>query len=319
MSIDGITTEWHHVSMVIDRSDNSFHAYLDGTSLSVIAGLTDTLLPGSTIETASPLLLGVDSNFGAAFDGMLDELAVFRAALTEQQVQKLAASVPPADATLATIPTSLDRLAYLSLASNGLSQIDPTLVAEYPALTYLQLNDNSIGDLRAFAHMPVIDAGDPGYTESAELWQENISPVENAFDEDYHFRSVDGSETSLAQWQFNGVSPGTYEVQVTWPETNLASTGVTFSMDDGVNTPQTFTVNQRWRRTARSQAVGRGRQSARLPQHPTSPSSRSPSAARPLGSWWQTRSGYCQPIRRLRNSKSSTCATIRSITIRETR
>ena len=240
-----VTTGWHHLALVIDRESNTIEGYLDGVSDGFTSGLTgDTLIPGSVITTETPLLVGIRSDLsaGTAFGGFLDNLSIYRQALNPEQIAALAAGGSPfaTQVTLADIPNSLTELQYLSLASSGLTQITAADVAAFPQLTDLELSDNKLRNLTDLASMPVVDAGEPGYSEMPGPWQENLSPVDNAFDEDYRFRHVDGGEGVLAEWHFDDLLPGTYEVQVTWPATSGGSSAVSYSIEGG----SSITVSQ---------------------------------------------------------------------------
>lgn len=90
----GVTgDQWHHVVMVIDRDTDTIRGYLNGSNAGWLAGgsgaLVDTLIDGSSITSTSSLLLGRRSTTGAAYAGLIDDLAIWDRALSAGEVEYL--------------------------------------------------------------------------------------------------------------------------------------------------------------------------------------------------------------------------------------
>ncbi len=96
---------WHHVAFVLDREADpqEFRCYLDGTDDSWMAGgggsQTGSLTPDMSIDTTSPLFLGRRFTTGASFSGMIDDMAIWKTALSARQVASLAFGTPPWSST----------------------------------------------------------------------------------------------------------------------------------------------------------------------------------------------------------------------------
>ncbi len=193
---------------------------------------SDAQFAGGSIDLTTNLQFGEDVGGTAneQFIGHADDLLVLRRAMPSHEIAQRAQSGFDDLGLLGIADIPLPHLEYLGLAGMGITLVEDIDLTQLPSLNHLQPNDNNIRDLSKLANMPVIDAGDAGYSELAGPWQENINPVSNAFDEDYRFRPVTGNEGALADWQFLDVPAGTYEVQVTWPATTAASTAVTYTV-----------------------------------------------------------------------------------------
>jgi len=90
-----ITTDnaWHHIALVIDRSDNQIRGYLDGTNTGWNAGgggpADDDITGFGAINCSDNLRFGEGREGGtfAGFDGYIDECIIFKGiALTEAQI-----------------------------------------------------------------------------------------------------------------------------------------------------------------------------------------------------------------------------------------
>ncbi|NQT52136.1 PEP-CTERM sorting domain-containing protein, partial [bacterium] len=83
--------EWYHVALVLNRDDNTIRGYLNGTNLgwTVGGGVTDLLVPGSTIDTTNWLILGRRWSAGAPFGGMLDDFIIWDRALSDSGILNL--------------------------------------------------------------------------------------------------------------------------------------------------------------------------------------------------------------------------------------
>jgi len=85
--------QWYHVAMVIDRQSNTIRGYLNGSNQGWQTGgggaVTDSLIPGSSITWAYPLLLGRRGTDGAAYQGWIDDFAIWDRALSPKEIQYL--------------------------------------------------------------------------------------------------------------------------------------------------------------------------------------------------------------------------------------
>jgi Leucine-rich repeat (LRR) protein len=120
-------------------------------------------------------------------------------------------------------------LRFLSLAHSGL--IDASALATLADLEELYLEDNSIRDISALVGVGLIDNGDPGFEVIAGDFLENINPVDTAFEQDYLFSAP--AEGNIAQWTFDNLNDGTYEIFVTWPSHESRSESATYQVFDG--------------------------------------------------------------------------------------
>jgi hypothetical protein len=81
--------EWHHVVMVIDRSEKELKAYLDGDATKFSSGGSG----GKSASMAGFGAIGVKDNpmlgLGFGLDGDLDEFSAWSRALTEAEVKDL--------------------------------------------------------------------------------------------------------------------------------------------------------------------------------------------------------------------------------------
>lgn len=79
------------MALVLNRDDNTIRGYLNGTNLGwvVSSGVTNLLLPGSTIDTTDWLILGRRWSADAPFGGMLDDFIIWDRALSATGIQNL--------------------------------------------------------------------------------------------------------------------------------------------------------------------------------------------------------------------------------------
>ncbi len=108
--------QWHHVALVLDRENDTIRGYLNGSNDDWLTGgggsQTDSLVPGSLIETAAPLLLGRRQTGGAPFAGLIDDFAIWDRALSPSEITYLyAKGLIGFDAAAVPEPTSLLLLA----------------------------------------------------------------------------------------------------------------------------------------------------------------------------------------------------------------
>ncbi len=79
----------HHVVLVLDRQDDAIRGYVDGELMLEPGGggaQSDQLVPGSEIFTDVPLLIGRRSTDGAPLTGWVDDVQIYRQALTDVEV-----------------------------------------------------------------------------------------------------------------------------------------------------------------------------------------------------------------------------------------
>ena len=73
--------EWHHIALVYDGKTVNY--YLDGSSEA------DGKLTGNINEVANPVVMGHNGQDGEWYSGLLDEVAIFSVALTEDDIKSI--------------------------------------------------------------------------------------------------------------------------------------------------------------------------------------------------------------------------------------
>jgi ELWxxDGT repeat protein len=121
-----------------------------------------------------------------------------------------------------------EHLRFLSLAHSGL--IDASGLATLESLEELYLEGNSIRDISGLVGAGLVDNGDPGFEVTAGEFLSNINPVETAFEQDYLFSAP--AEGNVAQWTFDNLNDGTYEIFVTWPSHESRSKSALYRVFD---------------------------------------------------------------------------------------
>ena len=129
----------------------------------------------------------------------------------------------------------------LDLHSNRLVDVSP--LAGLTGLRRLYLHDNLIRDIESLAGQRLADDGDAGYAESGGQWLGSLSPVSSAFEQDYRFLPP-GAADCTATWTLANLSPGRYELLVTWPQNFNRSTAVTYGLSDAMGPVGEVDVDQ---------------------------------------------------------------------------
>jgi hypothetical protein len=78
---------WHMYTMVIDNESQTIRAYVDGVQLTAGTTVTDGVWP--TVNNTDALRFGGDSIGTAGYTGQLDEVRMYRKALTPENVKQL--------------------------------------------------------------------------------------------------------------------------------------------------------------------------------------------------------------------------------------
>jgi len=132
---------------------------------------------------------------------------------------------PDLDEALARVGT----LHFLSLADSALVNVDA--LARLDGLERLYLEGNDIRDIGALAGAAIVDDGDDGFTVLGGAFQRNILPVERAFEQDYLFApSLAAGEG--AQWTFENLNDGRYELFATWLPHEARAKDVHYAVTD---------------------------------------------------------------------------------------
>lgn len=137
------------------------------------------------------------------------------AGYAETYIDNLTYSVNPLPITELVPLRGLTALRVRSLADNQVrSVID---LAGLDDLTILYLHNNKIADIQPLTNVRLIDNGDTSYSESGNDWLGDKNPA--AFDGDYRtLAPVASTISDTATWSFTNLTPGLYDVQVTWPQ-----------------------------------------------------------------------------------------------------
>jgi len=156
---------------------------------------------------------------------------------------------PDLDEALARI----DSLRFLSLAHSALVNVNA--LATLDNLEQLYLEGNDIRDISALTGAALVDDGDAGFAVIGGAFQQNIFPVDGAFEQDYLF-APSLAQGEGVQWTFEDLNDGRYELFVTWLPHEARATQVRYEVVDVNGNPlevrdadgepvQTLRVNQR--------------------------------------------------------------------------
>jgi N-acetylneuraminic acid mutarotase len=74
---------WHHLAMTINRSSNTVKLYVDGLQE---ASVTHTYVSGDLSSPLYPLLIGVERTYGIYFNGIIDDVRIWRAAQSQSNI-----------------------------------------------------------------------------------------------------------------------------------------------------------------------------------------------------------------------------------------
>jgi hypothetical protein len=84
---------WKHIAATIDTTANQLKLYVNGSQVGVTQTVPDTVL---TLDNSSALGVGtIPSSLGKYFNGDIDDLRLYKAALTAAEVRTLVATAPP--------------------------------------------------------------------------------------------------------------------------------------------------------------------------------------------------------------------------------
>lgn len=88
----------------------------------------------------------------------------------------------------------------------------------------------------------VVDDGDSAFSTVGTGWSSNSGT--GLFQGDGHLHAA-GTAADIAKWQFTGLTPGWYDVRVTWLKKNNQATDAPFTVFDGSDSEGTFNINQK--------------------------------------------------------------------------
>ncbi len=79
----GAAAGWHHFATVIDSDHSSMKVYVNG-----IEKASGTYSYSGIRDTSSPLMIGNNPSWNSSFNGLMDEVAIYNRALSDQEVQE---------------------------------------------------------------------------------------------------------------------------------------------------------------------------------------------------------------------------------------
>lgn len=88
-------TQWNHIVIVLDRNQEKVIGYHNGSVAGWFAGgeagvVTDMLIPGSSIYSASPLTMGwLTSGWPCSYAGLIDDVVIWHRALNAEEIQEI--------------------------------------------------------------------------------------------------------------------------------------------------------------------------------------------------------------------------------------
>ena len=116
----------------------------------------------------------------------------------------------------------------------------------------LWLDNNKVVDVNTLAGVELIDNHDAGYTENGlpgfvspnSPWLGNENP--NAIGSNYRHHPA-GTGSATASWEFTGLLPGQYQVQIAFPPHATRSSQAAYRVYDGVTLLTATPVLVEWR------------------------------------------------------------------------
>ncbi|MBE0502153.1 MAG: Ig-like domain-containing protein, partial [Desulfuromonadales bacterium] len=181
---------WHYFSAVISTDSNRMQLYLDGNEVANSSYSTTGIR-----AFAEPVYIGLNSANTGSFDGLIDELAIYKRALTAEEIQNnynqvIFATTPPSQPVLTSppvlvaktpVPLSGSKDANTSIWINSQKQVETDGATEWQTdldlaygsnLLYIQsLDTNGIAS-RTLIHLITLDNQPP------EVY--SISPADGA-------------------------------------------------------------------------------------------------------------------------------------------
>jgi len=111
-----LANTWYHIVAVVDQSDptNGIRLYIDGI-------LKDTSIPQSPVSNSLDLLIGRGLS-NRYFKGMIDEVAIWKRPLSQQEVSELYGSSGPI--ICQTIPGDLNSDGFVNILDMGIVSLD---------------------------------------------------------------------------------------------------------------------------------------------------------------------------------------------------
>jgi hypothetical protein len=151
--------EWHHLTMVFERAAGLMYVYVDGAPTTA-ADISNLVGFDATGNQAGQLMVGRSSQGGQFFKGAVDELYIFRRALTTAEVTSLAGLCPTVDPPVTSnqsfCPNSSPTVADLQATGDGMigwfdfeqsnNPLDPSTPLEAGTYTVMQMIDNCLSD-----------------------------------------------------------------------------------------------------------------------------------------------------------------------------
>jgi hypothetical protein len=143
-------------------------------------------------------------------------------------------TIPDGQASVSFVVTAVD-----DLLADGTQQVTITATA-----TGFKSGSDTIDILDdEVATEFIVDDGDAGYSETGIRWDGSFSTTLPVYANDTRWHAA-GTGTNTANWQIGGITPGSYEIQVTWMPKSNRATNAPFTVYDGTNLERTIRLNQ---------------------------------------------------------------------------
>jgi hypothetical protein len=180
----------------------------------------------------------VSEGFGGTFSATVTRSNVDASSLT--------VNLSSSDETEATVPTTVTIDPNQASATFDITIEDDDIADGTQTVTITATEADSApgSDTLDVTDDEVVDNGDtPGYSEGGTGWATISRSYLAAYEQDYRYHAA-GSGGNTATWERTDITPGNYEVLVTWLNASNRATNAPFTVYDGSTSESTFTLDQ---------------------------------------------------------------------------